>query len=201
MERGRFNIKFWKRIIKFWVSMREKYQLQVFIKDWKEKYGLHTTTSGFEPITRTIHPGFNLNWHAGSTDQWVIRSEIFDGPQIRHRSRKHFLEMTLLPSTKRHTATPSLKGICDNLPPRTISIAVGTGSGSPSACTGALDLLPRRPLPPHRSYFPGGHYLHTGAASPSSTISAPDLLRCQPVPVHWICFPSATTSAPELLPP
>ena len=25
------------------------------------KYGLHTTTFGFEPIARTIHPGFNSN--------------------------------------------------------------------------------------------------------------------------------------------
>jgi hypothetical protein len=216
MERGRFNIKFQKRIIKFRVSMREKYQLQVFIKDLKEKYGLHTTTFGFEPIARTIHSGFNSNRHVGSTGQWGIRSEIFNGRQIRLWSRKHFLKMTLLPSTKRHIATPSLKCICHNLPPRTISIALWisprlhltllpiplhqrppqwsfhylrTRSATPSSTTSAPELLPRRPLPPHQSCFPIVHYLHTGAAPPSATSSAPDLLHRRPVLVHWIYFP------------
>jgi len=240
MESERFNIKFQKRIIKFRVSMREKYQLQVFIKDWKEKYGLHTTTFRFEPIARTIHLGFNSNRHVRSTGLWGIRSEIFDGRQIRRRSRKHFLEMTLLPSTKRHTATPSHKGICDNLPPRTISIApwisprlhltpfpiplhrrpprrsfhcLRTKSAFLSSTISAPELLPHRPLPPHRSCFPVAHYLRTGSASSSASTSALELLPHWPLPPHRICFavghylhigsasPSVTPSVLELLPP
>ena len=164
----------------------------------------------------------------GSSGQWGIQSEIFDGRQIRCRSQKHFLEMTLLPSSKRHIATPSLKGICDNLPRALYqlslkSVPASTSHLSPFTSTeghrggastaSAPDLLPRRPLPPHRSYFPGGHYLHTGAASPLATTSTPELLPLRPLPPHRICFtvgqylrigsasPSTTTSAPELLPP
>ena len=181
MERGWFNIKFWKRIIKFRVSMREKYQLQVFIKDWKDKYGLHATTFGFEQIACTIHPGFNSNRHVGSTGQWGIQFEIFDGRQIRRRSRKHFLEMSLLPSTKRHTATPSLKSICDDLPPRTISIAPWI---SPRLHLTPFPIpLHRRPL--RRSF----HCLRARSTSPSSTSSAPELLPRRPLPSHRSCFP------------
>jgi len=73
-------------------------------------------------------------------------------------------------------------------------------------------LLPHRPLPPHRSCFPVGHYIRTGAGSPSSTTSAPDLLPHRPVPLHWSCSPvghylhtgsaspSDTTYALDLLP-
>ena len=76
----------------------------------------------------------------------------------------------------------------------------------------APNLLSCRPLSPHRSCFPVGHYLHTIAASPSTTTSAPELLPRRPLPPHQICFPvvhylrtgaafpSSTTSAPELLP-
>ena len=152
----------------------------------------------------------------GSSGQWGIRPEIFDGRQMRCRSRKHyFLKMTLLPSTKRHTATPSLKGICDNLP-RTLyqlslkSVPASTSHLSPFTSTeghrggastaSAPDLLPRRPLPPHRSYFPGGHYLHTRAASPLATTSAPELL---PPIIHYLrtraASPTTTTSALDLL--
>ena len=181
MKRGWFIIKLQKRIIKFRVSMSEKYQLQVFIKDWKEKYGLHTTTFGFEPIARTIHPGLNSNRHVGSTGQWGIRFEIFDGRQIRCRSRKHFLEMTLLPSTKRHTATPSLKGICDNLPPRTISIAPWI---SPRLHLTPFP-FPLHRMPPWQSF----HCLRTRSASPSSTTSAQELLSRRPLPPHQSCLP------------
>ena len=179
MEREWFNIKFQKRIIKFRVSMREKYQLQVFIKDWKEKYGLHTTTFRFKPIARTIHLGFNSNRHVRSTGLWGIRSEIFDGRQIRRRSRKHFLEMTLLPSTKRHAAAPSLKGIYDNLPPRTISISPWI---SPRLHLTPFP-IPLHRRPPRRSF----HCLRTKSAFLSSTISAPELLPRRPLPPHRSC--------------
>ena len=206
MERGWFNIKFRKRIIKNRVLMRKKYQLQVFIEDWKtEIWTIYDHLWIWEPITRTIHTGFNLNRHVGSPDQWGIRPKIFDGRQIRRRSWKYFLEMTLLPSTKRHTATPSLKGICDNLSPHTISIAPWI---SPRLHLTPFP-IPLHRRPPRRSF----HCLRTRSTSPSATTSAPELLPRHPLPPHQICFtvgqysrigsasPLATTSTLELLPP
>ncbi|RLN34327.1 hypothetical protein C2845_PM03G31830 [Panicum miliaceum] len=63
------------------------------------------------------------------------------------------------------------------------------GASTPSAATAAPDLLPRLPLPPHRSCFPICHYRHTRAASPSATTAAPELLPLQLLPPHGICFP------------
>ena len=75
-------------------------------------------------------------------------------------------------------------------PPRaTFLHYLRTRSTSPSSSTSTPELLPRRPLPPHRSCFPVGHYLSTGVAPPSSTTSTTDLVCRQPVPAHWICFP------------
>ena len=64
-----------------------------------------------------------------------------------------------------------------------------TRFASLSSSTSAPELLPCRPVPPHRCCFHIVHYLRTGAASPSSTTSEPDLLRRRPLPTHWICFP------------
>ena len=108
------------------------------------------------------------------------------------------------------------ENICDNLPRALYqlpleSVPATTSHLSPfpsteghrggASTTSTPELLPRWPLPLHRSCFPVSHYLRTG------------VLPCRPLPPHRICFSvghylcirsaslSTTTSPPELFPP
>ena len=150
-------------------------------------------------------------WDSIQTDLW--------GPLVSGASGPKFL--------KGGKYAAEAENICDNLPRALYqlpleSVPATTSHLSPfpsteghrggASTTSTPELLPRRPLPPHRRSFPIVHYLRTGAASPSATTSAPDLLPSRPLPPHRSCFsvghylctratpPSSTTSTPDLLP-